>query len=194
MVIPRSRSRSIASSTWACISRAVREPVSSSNRSESVDLPWSMWAMIAKLRMCLLSMKGCRWRGRTQLMYERKVAPPILSFTLRAPGNTIKGKKLVSAGDEQTYRGLYRGLYPGLCRKGGNDAKSAREGSNTGGLNIARKVFMLVVAAAPLLFTGCVPETGVTKGPAKSPQATAPALKPSETAPVQASAPAAPAA
>jgi hypothetical protein len=27
-------------------------------------------------------------------MYERKVAPPILSFTLRAPGNTIKGKDL----------------------------------------------------------------------------------------------------
>ena len=123
-------------------------------------------------------------------MYERKVAPPILSFTLRAPGNTIKGKKLVSAGDEQTYRGLY----PGLCRKGGNDAKSAREGSNTGGLNIARKVFMLVVAAAPLLFTGCVPETGVTKGPAKSPQATAPALKPSEAAPTQASVSTAPAA
>ena len=38
------------SSTCACISRAVSEPVSSSNRSASVDLPWSMWAMIAKLR------------------------------------------------------------------------------------------------------------------------------------------------
>jgi hypothetical protein len=23
-----------------------------------VDLPWSIWAMMAKLRMCLLSMKG----------------------------------------------------------------------------------------------------------------------------------------
>jgi membrane-bound lytic murein transglycosylase D len=38
---------------------------------------------------------------------------------------------------------------------------------------------MLVLAAAPLLFTGCVPENPVTPGPAKSPQATAPALKPS---------------
>src|SRR5437879_5784732 len=51
MVIPRSRSRSMASSTWACISRAVKDPVSSSRRSASVDFPWSMCAMIAKLRM-----------------------------------------------------------------------------------------------------------------------------------------------
>jgi membrane-bound lytic murein transglycosylase D len=61
-------------------------------------------------------------------------------------------------------------------------------------LNIARKVFMVVVAAAPLVLAGCVPETGVSKGPAKSPQATAPALKPSQTAPAQASVPPAPAA
>jgi membrane-bound lytic murein transglycosylase D len=39
---------------------------------------------------------------------------------------------------------------------------------------------MLVLAAAPLLLTGCVPENPVTGGVAKSPQATAPALKPSE--------------
>jgi membrane-bound lytic murein transglycosylase D len=38
---------------------------------------------------------------------------------------------------------------------------------------------MLVLAAAPLLLTGCVPEKPVTPGPAKSSQATAPALKPS---------------
>src|SRR5882672_6096447 len=50
MVMPRSRSRSMESSTWACISRAVREPVNSSIRSASVDLPWSMCAMMAKLR------------------------------------------------------------------------------------------------------------------------------------------------
>jgi membrane-bound lytic murein transglycosylase D len=36
---------------------------------------------------------------------------------------------------------------------------------------------MLVLAAAPLL-TGCVPQNPVTSGPAKSPQATAPALNP----------------
>ena len=55
------------------------------------------------------------------------------------------------------------------------------------GLKTFPSVFMLVLAAAPLLLTGCVPEDGVTKGPAKSPQATAPALQPSDTtaSPVQ---------
>ncbi len=33
------------------MSRAVTVPVSSRMRSASVDLPWSMWAMIEKLRM-----------------------------------------------------------------------------------------------------------------------------------------------
>ena len=51
MVMPRSRSRSMSSRIWACISRPVTEPVSSSSRSLSVDLPWSMWAMMAKLRI-----------------------------------------------------------------------------------------------------------------------------------------------
>jgi membrane-bound lytic murein transglycosylase D len=43
-------------------------------------------------------------------------------------------------------------------------------------------MLLLVLAAAPLLLTGCVPEAGVAKGTAKSPQATAPALKPSAPA------------
>ena len=53
MVIPRSRSRSIESSTCSCplISRDVNAPVDSINRSASVDFPWSMCAMMQKLRM-----------------------------------------------------------------------------------------------------------------------------------------------
>jgi membrane-bound lytic murein transglycosylase D len=43
-------------------------------------------------------------------------------------------------------------------------------------------MLLLALAAAPLLLTGCVPEDGVAKGTAKSPQATAPALKPSAPA------------
>src|ERR1700680_612226 len=50
MVMPRSRSRSIESSTWAVISRWVSAPVSSSKRSARVDFPWSMCAMMQKLR------------------------------------------------------------------------------------------------------------------------------------------------
>lgn len=53
---------------------------------------------------------------------------------------------------------------------------------NRGGLIIAPRIFLLALAAAPLLLTGCVPEDGVTKGTVKSPQVTAPTLKPSAPA------------
>src|SRR6266849_4054756 len=56
MVIPRSRSRSMESRTCSCISRCVSAPVISSKRSASVDLPWSMCAMMQKFRMNFGSM------------------------------------------------------------------------------------------------------------------------------------------
>src|SRR6188474_1479340 len=57
MVMPRSRSRSIESSTCSAISRSARPPQIWMKRSASVDLPWSMWAMIEKLRMWLCSIE-----------------------------------------------------------------------------------------------------------------------------------------
>src|SRR5882757_10995180 len=54
--MPRSRSRSIESSSCSRISRAETASVISRMRSASVDLPWSMWAMIEKLRILLWSM------------------------------------------------------------------------------------------------------------------------------------------
>src|SRR5712691_10550610 len=62
MVIPRSRSRSIVSSTCSDISRSGSPPQRWMKRSASVDFPWSMWAMIEKLRMCCIVAykKGCR--------------------------------------------------------------------------------------------------------------------------------------
>src|SRR5450759_9706 len=51
MVMPRSRSRSILSRSCSFMSRAATVPVTSRTRSASVDLPWSMWAMMLKLRM-----------------------------------------------------------------------------------------------------------------------------------------------
>src|SRR6185503_7696059 len=51
MVMPRSRSSSMSSRNCADISRAETAPVRSRSRSASVDFPWSMWAMIEKLRM-----------------------------------------------------------------------------------------------------------------------------------------------
>jgi hypothetical protein len=51
MVMPRSRSMSIESSTCASISRSDRPPQRWMMRSASVLLPWSMWAMMEKFRM-----------------------------------------------------------------------------------------------------------------------------------------------
>src|SRR5215216_6452376 len=57
MVMPRSRSRSMLSRTCASISRSESAPVTSSRRSASVDLPWSMCAMIEKFRINAGSMR-----------------------------------------------------------------------------------------------------------------------------------------
>ena len=51
MVMPRSRSMSMRSRYCARISRSSTTPVSCSMRSASVDLPWSMCAMMQKLRI-----------------------------------------------------------------------------------------------------------------------------------------------
>src|SRR4051812_39722373 len=51
MVMPRSRSMSMRSRYWARALRSSTTPVSCSIRSASVDLPWSMWAMMQKLRI-----------------------------------------------------------------------------------------------------------------------------------------------
>src|SRR5712692_1557087 len=51
--MPRSRSSSMLSSTCSRISRASSPPQAWISRSARVDLPWSIWAMIAKLRMWL---------------------------------------------------------------------------------------------------------------------------------------------
>ncbi len=59
MVMPRSRSMSIRSRYCARAARASTTPVSCSIRSASVDLPWSMWAMMQKFRM----IDGSVWPG-----------------------------------------------------------------------------------------------------------------------------------
>ena len=52
IVMPRSRSMSIRSRYCARMARPSTTPVSCSIRSASVDLPWSMWAMMQKFRIC----------------------------------------------------------------------------------------------------------------------------------------------
>ena len=69
--MPRSRSRSIESSTCACISRSCRPPQIWMKRSASVDLPWSMCAMIEKLRISFIgagtpARRRCKGRDYTR--------------------------------------------------------------------------------------------------------------------------------
>ena len=47
----------MSSSTWFSISRSLRVRVSSSRRSARVDLPWSIWAMMQKLRIFFIACK-----------------------------------------------------------------------------------------------------------------------------------------
>src|SRR4051812_20729546 len=51
MVMPRSRSMSIESRIWSRNSRNSTAPHRWISRSARVDLPWSMWAMMQKLRI-----------------------------------------------------------------------------------------------------------------------------------------------
>src|SRR5436190_5423687 len=101
MVIPRSRSRSIESRYCSRISRASTAPVSSRMRSDSVDLPWSMWAMIEKFRMRARSMT---WRaagqGGVKRCYRGVVAGP-------GPDNLVQPRQ-ASTWSESTQHGEHQ--------------------------------------------------------------------------------------
>src|SRR5579883_2888878 len=60
MVMPRSRSISMLSSIWSRNSRSEMPPQRWISLSARVDLPWSIWAMIAKLRIWARSVIGSR--------------------------------------------------------------------------------------------------------------------------------------
>jgi hypothetical protein len=57
IVMPRSRSMSMRSRYCERIRRSSTTPVSCSMRSASVDLPWSMCAMMQKLRISVGSVR-----------------------------------------------------------------------------------------------------------------------------------------
>src|SRR5262245_1041240 len=82
--MPRSRSNSILSSTCSRISRAASPPQASISRSARVDLPWSICAMIAKLRMsrsgvigsCKIRMTAPRINAAADCLYKRRWPSP----------------------------------------------------------------------------------------------------------------------
>jgi len=113
MVMPFSRSRSISSSTCACISRWFRVLVFSNRRSANVLLPWSMWAMMQKLRMFFIysSKNVCKYTNYFGFPGMRPPCPagkscePDFSFSSRRyrpafparPGNQRSLLRLPSA-------------------------------------------------------------------------------------------------
>src|SRR3954453_19723943 len=84
MVMPRSRSMSIESRYCSRMSRASTAPVSSRMRSDSVDLPWSIWAMIERLRM----------RSRAVVMgFDRPLSPSIAMFGINDSDEGFTGSE-----------------------------------------------------------------------------------------------------
>src|SRR6185369_7081759 len=102
MVMPRSRSRSIESSTWSPISRSERPPQSWIKRSASVDLPWSMCAMMEKLRMrfCSISKEGAEAPSMAAILPQggslpRRAASPFVRESVdRDEGHRIAAPHL----------------------------------------------------------------------------------------------------
>src|SRR5687767_13225392 len=118
MVMPRSRSRSIESSTCSAISRSARPPHIWMKRSARVDLPWSMCAMMEKLRIRLRVVKagfepykerGCPAWSRATLLDQpailaqlgeclgREAVPAQLGLAPEQDGH-VRAVQLVEAG------------------------------------------------------------------------------------------------
>src|SRR3989338_3857308 len=72
MVMPRSRSSSIWSRYCGFMRRASTVFVASSSRSARVDFPWSMWAIITKLRIFCIAGQAYRTQLRSSNLLERK--------------------------------------------------------------------------------------------------------------------------
>src|SRR5439155_11973344 len=95
MVMPRSRSMSIESSTCSTISRSARPPVDWISRSASVDLPWSICAMMAKLR--IFSMAAFMARGLA----------PVLGGGKQVVLATFGELPLPTTGERESFRGRH---------------------------------------------------------------------------------------
>src|SRR5262245_48419671 len=97
MVMPRSFSISIVSRTCSVISRSARPPVIWMMRSASVDLPWSMWAMMEKF---LILFRGVMARAFSRVALNRQWIRPapapqgVLGLLLR-PRNPLACRAFV---------------------------------------------------------------------------------------------------
>src|SRR5262245_34667490 len=100
IVMPRSRSMSIRSRYWARMERSSTTPVICSIRSASVDLPWSMCAMMQKLRINAGSVWPGRFRTKVRFDWVRHVgwrASHLPWWHVRVPAMTTRRRVLVWA-------------------------------------------------------------------------------------------------
>ena len=70
MVMPRSRSRSMESSTWACISRSDRRRKSGSDGPTGSTYRGRYCAIIEKLRMCFIEQESLK---KVRVGYEGRI-------------------------------------------------------------------------------------------------------------------------
>src|SRR5215211_6663551 len=105
MVMPRSRSMSIRSRYCARAARSSTTPVSWSIRSASVDLPWSMCAMMQKFLMIAGSVLpgwGALDRDtRTDSLHGTDSGEPSFSHGTLAPDDTTPtAERVLACGHE----------------------------------------------------------------------------------------------
>src|SRR3954454_13408019 len=112
IVIPFSRSRSIESRTWLVICRGSMACVSSSSRSARVDFPWSMCAMIEKLRR-----RSCGMVTRRESRREDRTVSALAPSSccnrpsgVRTEGGPVDRRlvELAQGGDEDAFDALVR--------------------------------------------------------------------------------------
>ena len=95
MVMPRSRSMSMESRYCSRIRRGSTAPVSSRMRSERVDLPWSTWLMMEKLRMRSIATGPVEVAegGTVCRSYRSRSAPPVAwPGNMAGPGRPGAGR------------------------------------------------------------------------------------------------------
>src|SRR5271166_953782 len=101
MVMPRSRSMSIESRYCALMSRGSTASVSSKMRSDSVDLPWSTWLMIEKLRMTSgattpsIVPSQSRCAGRSGLLIASEIPEAVRLLSVRVEGSMANIKSQI---------------------------------------------------------------------------------------------------
>src|SRR5215510_8196696 len=132
IVMPRSRSMSIRSRYWSRISRASTTSVSCSIRSASVDLPWSMCAMMQKFLMLPGDVEPGNVVpvGGTGSMVpcpgREAVTVPVMKIAVYGAGGVggYFGGRLAQAGNEIWF--LARGAHLDAIRANGLAVRSPR--------------------------------------------------------------------